>query len=106
MKLFGMIISFGCFILVNAVAFYHYNCVAVSYYRSCYNKDMKPLHYAMIVLGAPSVFQSITFFIFFQFKLMGNLKTEFGQRTPPAAASCNLEDGQHRRTIITSDIVE
>ena len=81
MKLFGMIVSFGGFILVNSVAFYHYNCEAVSYYRACYNKEMKPIHYTMIVLGSPCDVLSIVVFIYFQFKLMGHLKSQFEQRS-------------------------
>ncbi|CAF1135308.1 unnamed protein product [Brachionus calyciflorus] len=74
MKLFGMIISFGGFILVNTVAFYHYNCLAASYYRPCYNANMKPIHYMMIILGIPCVILSIVFFIFFQFKLLARIR--------------------------------
>lgn len=71
-----MIISFACFILINTVALYNYACFSSTLYE-CYNSNMKPLHYAMIALGLPSVCQSVAFFIYFQFKLMGNMKTEF-----------------------------
>lgn len=74
LKLFGMIISFVGFILINLVAFYHYNCQAASYYRNCYNEQMKPVHYAIILLGIPCLFLSIVFFIYFQFKLLGRAR--------------------------------
>ncbi len=70
-KLFGMIISFGGFILVHMVAFYHYNCIAASYYRTCYNKNMINIHYCIIILGIPSLFLSVTFFVYFQLKFIG-----------------------------------
>lgn len=74
LKLFGMIVSFVGFILINLVAFYHYNCQAASYYRNCYNEQMKPVHYAIILLGIPCLFLSIVFFIYFQFKLLGRAR--------------------------------
>lgn len=76
MKLFGMIVSFIGFIVVQIVAFYHYNCIAASYYRPCYNKDMKPIHFAIIVLGIPTLILNLGFFLYFQLKVFGN----FGQR--------------------------
>ena len=74
LKLFGMIISFVGFVLINLVAFYHYNCKAVSYYRSCYNADMKPIHYAIIGVGIPCMLQSVAVFVYFQFKLLARHK--------------------------------
>lgn len=74
LKLFGMIISFVGFILVNLVAFYHYNCMAVSYYRPCYNKDMMPIHYAITGVGIPCVVLSVVFFLYFQFKILARHK--------------------------------
>ena len=74
MKLFGMIISFIGFILINLVAFYHYSCLAVSYYRPCYNKEMKPIHYAIIGVGIPCTILSIVFFLYFQFKVLARHK--------------------------------
>jgi hypothetical protein len=70
-KLFGMIISFGGFILVHMVAFYHYNCIAASYYRPCYNKNMINIHYCIIILGIPCLVLSVTFFVYFQIKFIG-----------------------------------
>ena len=78
MKLFGMIVSFGGFIVVQIVAFYHYNCIAASYYRPCYNKDMKSIHYAIIILGVPTILLNLTFFLYFQFKVFGR----FGHKRP------------------------
>lgn len=74
MKLFGMIISFVGFVLINLVAFYHYNCQAVSYYRPCYNRDMKPVHYAIIGVGVPCMISSMAVFVYFQFKLLARHK--------------------------------
>lgn len=74
LKLFGMIISFVGFVLINLVAFYHYNCRAASYYRPCYNRDMKPVHYAIIGVGIPCMLLSVAVFIYFQFKLLARHK--------------------------------
>lgn len=74
MKLFGMIIGFGGFVLIQIVAFYHYNCLAASYYRPCYNKNMRPIHYCIIILGLPCCISSLFFFIYFQFSIMGNFQ--------------------------------
>jgi hypothetical protein len=76
MKLFGMIVSFGGFVVVQIVAFYHYNCIAASYYSNCYNSAMKPIHIAIIVLGVPCLILNLIFFLYFQIRVFGR----FGQR--------------------------
>jgi hypothetical protein len=83
-KLFGMIVSFGGFILVHMVAFYHYNCIAASYYRPCYNKNMINIHYAIIALGIPCMISSVSFFIYFQIKLIGRFSLAGSNSYRPA----------------------
>lgn len=77
MKLFGTILSFGCFFILQIASIYHYDCLAGSYYNVCNNKDMQSLHYIMIVFGVPCLALSLGFFIYFQFKIM-ILKRNYG----------------------------
>jgi hypothetical protein len=68
MSLFGMMLSFAGFIFVNMIALYNYNCKVSTYYRHCYNVQIRPLHYVFIVLGTPSAILSLIFFIYFKLK--------------------------------------